>query len=160
MKRLLLILCISVIIAGVIALVFSALQGYGYYHLLDGDADMVSGLHRRMILYMLRDEALEGGHTEFYQLSDGLEIVYDRNTHSFSKFDFHQLPLEDDHMYSVGIQSYHFKNFEAMYSVPIEEIYQNGKPRMVATDSQEILEEYLSEHQNLDRTVSGRLIIH
>jgi len=115
---------------------------------------------RRMILYMLRDEALEGGHTEFYQLSDGLEIVYDRNTHSFSKFDFHQLPLEDDHMYSVGIQSYHFKNFEAMYSVPIEEIYQNGKPRMVATDSQEILEEYLSEHQNLDRTVSGRLIIH
>ncbi len=51
MKRLLLILYISVIIAGVIALAFSALQGYGYYHLLDGDADMVSGLHRRMILF-------------------------------------------------------------------------------------------------------------
>lgn len=114
---------------------------------------------RRMILYMLRDEALEGGHTEFYQLSDGLEVVYERSTHSFSKFDFHQMPVDDDHIYTVGIQSYHYKNFEAMYSVSIEEISQNGKPRMVATNSQEILEEYLSAHQNLDRSVSGRLII-
>ena len=39
------------------------------------------------------------------------------------------------------------------------EISANGKPRMVATNSQEILEEYLSEHQNLDCIVSGRLII-
>jgi len=69
------------------------------------------------------------------------------------------MPIEDDHVYTVGIQSYHFKNFEAMYSVPIEEISQNGKPRMVATNSQEILEEYLSEHQNLDCSVSWRLVI-
>ena len=69
------------------------------------------------------------------------------------------MPIEDDHIYTVGIQSYHFKNFEAMYSVPIEEISGNGKARMVATNSQEILEEYLSEHQNIDRIVSGRLII-
>ena len=114
---------------------------------------------RRMILYVLRDEALDGGHTEFYQLSDGLEVVYDRSSHSFSRFDFCQMPIEDDHVYTVGIQSYHFKNFEAMFSVPIYEISQNGKPRMVATNSQELLEEYLSEHQNLDRSVSGRLII-
>ena len=115
---------------------------------------------RRMILYMLRDEALEGKHTEFYQLSDGLELVYEQKTHSFSKFDFCQMPIEDNHIYTVGIQSYHYKNFEAMFSVPIEEILKNGKPRVVATNSQEILEEYLSEHQNLERSVSGRLIIH
>lgn len=41
----------------------------------------------------------------------------------------------------------------------MEEIVKNGKPRMVATDSQEIIEEYLSEHQNLDRSVSGRIVI-
>ena len=115
---------------------------------------------RQMILYMLRDEALEGKHTEFYQISDGLEVVYDQKTHSFSKFDFCQMPIEDNHIYTVGIQSYHYKNFEAMYSVPMEEILKNGKPRVVATNSQELLEEYLSEHQNLDRSVSGRLIIH
>ena len=49
-KIVLLISGVLIIIAGVIALLFSALQGYGYYHLLDGDADMYSRLHRRMIL--------------------------------------------------------------------------------------------------------------
>ena len=112
-----------------------------------------------MILYMLRDEALDGGHTEFYQLSGGMRVVYDRSTHTFSKFDFRQAPIEDEHIYRVGLQSYHFKNFEAAFSIPMEEIVKNGKPRMVATDSQEIIEDYLSEHQNLDRTVSGRIII-
>ena len=48
-----LILSILIIIVGVIALLFSALQGYGYYHLLDGDADMYKGLHRRMIIFFV-----------------------------------------------------------------------------------------------------------
>ena len=53
MKKLLLILGILIIIIGVIALLFSALQGYGYYHLLDGDADIYIRLHRRMILFFV-----------------------------------------------------------------------------------------------------------
>ena len=114
---------------------------------------------KRMILYMLRDEALEGDHTEFFQFSKGLSVEYDRSTHSFGKFDFGGAPIKDDHVYRIGVQVYHYKNFETTFSVPMEEIAVNGKPRMVATDSQEILEEYLSEHQNLERSVSGRLVI-
>jgi len=53
LKKLLLIIGILIIIAGVIALLFSALQGYGYYHLLDGDPEMYLGLHRRMILFFV-----------------------------------------------------------------------------------------------------------
>ena len=51
MKKLLLVIGIVIIIAGVVALLFSALQGYGYYHLLDVDADMYTRLHRRMLLF-------------------------------------------------------------------------------------------------------------
>lgn len=50
MKRLLLILGIVIIIVGMIALLFSALQRHVYYHLLDGDADMYIRFHRRMII--------------------------------------------------------------------------------------------------------------
>jgi hypothetical protein len=39
------------------------------------------------------------------------------------------------------------------------EISANGKPRMVATNSQKNPEEYLSEHQIPERRVSGRIII-
>jgi hypothetical protein len=53
LKKLLLIIGILIIIIGVISLLFSALQGYGYYHLLDGDTDMYIGLHRRMIIYFV-----------------------------------------------------------------------------------------------------------
>ena len=50
MKKLLLIIGVVIVIAGVIALLFSALQRFGYYHLLDGEADMYIGLHGRMII--------------------------------------------------------------------------------------------------------------
>lgn len=39
------------------------------------------------------------------------------------------------------------------------EISANGKPRMVATNSQKNPEEYLSEHRIPERRVSGRIII-
>ena len=53
MKKLLLIIGVVIVIAGVIALLFSALQRYGYYHLLDGDADMYIRLHWRMIISLV-----------------------------------------------------------------------------------------------------------
>jgi len=59
MKNLLLVLGIIIIIVGVLALLFSALQRYGYYNLLDGEADHYIGLHRRMILFFIIGIVLE-----------------------------------------------------------------------------------------------------
>lgn len=53
MKKLLLIIGVVIIIAGVIALLFSALQLYGYYHLLDGEADMYVAMRWRMIIALV-----------------------------------------------------------------------------------------------------------
>jgi len=114
---------------------------------------------RRMITFMLRDEALDGGHTEFYQFSRGVRVLYDRHNHELRKFNFRDVPIEDNHIYRIGMQHYHLMNLEYFFSVSLNEISQNGKPRMVATSCQEILEEYLSTHQNLDRHISGRLLI-
>ena len=47
------------------------------------------------LLRMLRDEALAGAHTEFYQLSKGLEVEYDQPTHSFLKCNFEGEPIEE-----------------------------------------------------------------
>jgi hypothetical protein len=43
------------------------------------------------------------------------------------------------------------------FSVSQEEILENGMPRKVATSCREVLEEYLSCHQNLDYQISGRM---
>ena len=53
LKNFWLILGALIIILGVAALLFSALQGYGYYHLLDGDADVYIRLRRRMFLFFV-----------------------------------------------------------------------------------------------------------
>ena len=53
MKKLLLIIGVVVILAGVIALLFSALQRHGYYHLLDADADMYIRSRWRMIISLV-----------------------------------------------------------------------------------------------------------
>lgn len=53
MKKLLLIIGVVIIIAGVIALLFSARQLYGCYHLLDGEADMYVAMRWRMIISLV-----------------------------------------------------------------------------------------------------------
>ena len=50
-------------------------------------------------------------------------------------------------------------NVENFFNVPLSEIEKNGKPRMVSTSCREILDEYLSVHNALDREISGRLIV-
>ena len=51
-----------------------------------------------MILYMLRDEAFEGEHTEFYQFSEGLYVEYSRKTKTIDKFTLDGRAIKDDQM--------------------------------------------------------------
>ena len=53
MKKLLLIVGIVIVIAGVIALLYAFLNLYGYHHVLDGEPELYSRLHRRMIIHFI-----------------------------------------------------------------------------------------------------------
>lgn len=53
MKNLLFVAGIVLILVGVFALIFSVLQGYGYYHLLDGEAELYVRLRWRMIIFFI-----------------------------------------------------------------------------------------------------------
>ena len=55
---------------------------------------------KQMITFMLRDEVWEGSHCEFYQLSAGMRVVWDCNTHHFLDFSFRFPPRE--RVYSIG----------------------------------------------------------
>ena len=112
-----------------------------------------------MLLYMLRDEVWQGAHTEFYQFSSGLHAIYEKETHSFSKFTYFGQPVEDDRVFTVGLQEYHYQIFEEAFGMPLSRIKKNGAPRMISTSCQSILEEYLTAHQHLDRKAGSRLRI-
>jgi len=114
---------------------------------------------KRMIKFMVRDEVWEGAHCEFYQLSTGMRVTYDTKTHDFSRFDFNGEPIDDNKIYKVGLQQFHFNNLEDFFAVSLDEIAKNGNPVMISTSCRGIFDEYLSDHQNLDREISGRLVI-
>ena len=50
MKKLLLIVGIISLIACTLSLLFSAINWFGYYHVMDGPADLYIRLHQRMII--------------------------------------------------------------------------------------------------------------
>ena len=112
------------------------------------------------IMRMLRDEALAGAHTEFYQLSRGLEIEYDQKTHSFIKFNFEGEPVADDRVFTVGLQQFHYKNIEDSFDLTLDQVRENHMDRVVASSCIQVIEETLinGTHQNAKGT--GRLVIH
>ena len=118
----------------------------------------VSGAQlKKMILYMLRDEVWSGSHCEFFQFSKGVRVVYNKQSHKLEEFSLNREQIEDSRIYKIGLQYYFYLNMKDFFSVSHEEIEPNGKPRRIATSCREILDEYLSCHQNLDHPLDGRL---
>lgn len=113
---------------------------------------------RRMVKYIFRDEAWNG-HTEFYQYSKGMHIKYKKSTHELLEFTLNGKEIQDDDMIKIAMQYYHYKNFDEFFGVPLEEVSGNMKPRVIANSVNNIVEEYLSTHQNLDPKVEGRIVI-
>lgn len=114
---------------------------------------------KQMIRFMLRDETWAGEHTEFYQFSEGMQVIYNRADHMFKAFSLEGEPVDDERIYKIGLQQFHFKNLEDFFSISLEEVSKNGEPKVVSTSCLEILDEYLSCQQNMDRHISGRLVV-
>ena len=114
-----------------------------------------------MLKFMLRDEAFVGDHTEFYQLSDGLYLEYDKKTRKINKFTYNDREIKNDDVFRLALQKYHYLNIEGGFNITLDELEKNGKFRILSTSCRDVLEEYLSEHQHLDINIkdNSRLVI-
>ena len=114
---------------------------------------------KRMLRYVFRDEMLAGGHTEFYQVSRGLRMVFDRQAGDFSALTLEQRPIQDKRIYTVGLQGYHYENFADCFGFPVEEVFQNGKSRMLTTSLLDVLVERLSAACMMNAQIEGRILL-
>ena len=110
-----------------------------------------------MLAYMLREDTLTGGHTEFYQLSDGLRVTYSRSRGEVVSLTFDGDEVEDREIFTVGLAEYHMRNVAQGLGIPPEELERNGKIRMIAASCRDILDEYLSAHPHLGHPTDGRI---
>jgi len=114
---------------------------------------------KRMLVYMLRDEIWERPDCTIFQLSQGIEIVYDIPSKKLHRMSFRGAELEDDRLYRIGLQKFQYNNFQKYFDVPLQEIEAVYPSKTIAVSSRAIIEEYLSCHQNLDKKTDGRITL-
>lgn len=114
---------------------------------------------QRMYAYMLRDEALTGGHTEFYQFSRGMEVVYNSVQHRFEKFNYSGAAIQPAQMFTVAMQSFHFDNFADCFGFAKEEIRANGREVVLTTSILDVLNEVFTAAHHPTAKVESRLVV-
>lgn len=115
---------------------------------------------KHMIKHMLRDEVFVGEHCEFYQLSSGLVVEYDQKSHSFVRFNFEGEPIDEDRLFTVGLQHFHYLNIKDSFDIALDELKKNHNDRVVSTSCTQVIEEALLAGQHQNAKGEGRLILH
>ncbi|MCL2826969.1 MAG: 5'-nucleotidase C-terminal domain-containing protein, partial [Eggerthellaceae bacterium] len=113
----------------------------------------------RMIRYVFRDEMFESDHTEFYQYSTGMRIVYNREKKDFDAFELAGKPIEKDGLYTIGLQDFHFVNFNQFFGLSVDEVLENGKARVVTTSAHDVMVEHLASSLFVSAEIEGRIVI-
>ena len=114
---------------------------------------------RRMCRFYIGESLRTGGSSEFYDVSKGVKLVYNSSTDELAECSLNGREVQDNDRLKIALQEYHYNNFEKNFSVPLEEVLENGKARMVVTSDFSVYEEFLTTSSNLDASVEGRITI-
>ena len=115
---------------------------------------------RHAIKFMLRDEALSGDHTEYYQFSHGLYAEYSVEDHDLLMLSMNGKPVKDDDVFRVGMQDYHFKNILYFLDLPPEAVEANGRSKVIATKALDVVEEYFLDHPYIIGPEEDRVVVY
>ena len=111
-----------------------------------------------MLMYILRDEALDGK-TEFYQLSHGLRVIYSRSNKRLLNVELNGKEIEPGQIVSVGLQEYDMMNMDKFFGITRAGAEKNGKIKTVATSCFDVLEENLSDMELVSDPSDRRLFV-
>jgi len=113
---------------------------------------------RRMVKHILREEAFLG-HTEFYQFSRGFRIEYDRNKKELVSLSLNGYEIRDYDRFSLGLQEFHLRNIKEFLDVTEEEVSVPNRPKVLSTNSTDVLEEYFSHQELIRSSDEHRLVL-
>ncbi|MCL6088269.1 MAG: bifunctional metallophosphatase/5'-nucleotidase, partial [Actinobacteria bacterium] len=110
---------------------------------------------KKIFSHFMRPEN-RNGEGECYQVNKRIKAVYDDNKKELISLDFDGKPIENDQFYKIAMQGYHFNNSQAYLNISNEELMESGKSKVISTSAQQVLLEYLRNHQNVDGRIEGR----
>jgi len=94
---------------------------------------------------------------EHYQVNHGTKIIYDNNVRKIIAFEINNQAINNEQLYTVGIQTFHLNNTEKFWGIPLNDIIVHGHPIVVCTTLTNVIEEYFMTHTNLRAKTEGRL---
>lgn len=112
---------------------------------------------RDIFCHIMRIENRDG-EGECYQVSSGVEAIYDDNKKILTSLKINGDNVEDDQKYSVVFQGYHVNNALQYLSVGVDELSKVNGLKVVSTSIQDVVEEYLRNNQNISEKIENRLV--
>jgi 5'-nucleotidase len=95
---------------------------------------------------------------ECYQVNQKVKAIYDDSSEELVSLKINDIQVSDLEPYTICLQGYHVSNSGEYLNISNEELLQSGSSRVISTSAQEVLEEYLRNHQNITRRIEGRLV--
>jgi 5'-nucleotidase / UDP-sugar diphosphatase len=112
---------------------------------------------KALFAYIMRPEN-RNSEGECYQINQGVAAVYSDVQRTLLSLKIKDQPVDDNAYYSVCLPGFHFNNAAKYLGITQEEFLASGKTKVITTSAQQVLEEYLRNHQNLKKAVEGRLV--
>ncbi|MBU0597910.1 bifunctional metallophosphatase/5'-nucleotidase [Patescibacteria group bacterium] len=112
---------------------------------------------KKIFSHIMRPENRDG-EGECYQVSAGVQVVYNDAKHQLESLTVKGKPVDDTKEYSLCLQGYHASSSADYLNISEQELRASGIAKVVSTSAQGVLEEYLSNHQNIAKKVEGRLV--
>jgi 5'-nucleotidase/UDP-sugar diphosphatase len=116
----------------------------------------VNGKQLKKIFSFIMRKDNRNGEGECYQVNSKVKSIYDDATGQLVNLRIGGEEVDDNNKFTICLQSYHANNADKYLSVSKEEL-SAIKVKVVSTASQEVLEEWLRNNQNIGRNVEGRL---
>ena len=112
---------------------------------------------KKIFSHIMRIENRDG-EGECYQVNSRVRAIYNEKEKKLETLLVDTKPVSDDKIYTVGLQNFHLGNSLSYLSISSDELKASGKSKVISTSAQEVLEEYLRNHQNISRKIEGRLV--
>ena len=118
----------------------------------------ITGAQLRNIFSHIMRAENRNGEGECYQVNSKVKAVYDDKTYALSSLKIDGVDVDSKKLYTIAMMGYHLTNSKAYMNISNEELLESGKSKVVSTSAQEVLEEWLRNHQNETRKIEGRLV--
>jgi len=111
---------------------------------------------KKIFNHIMRPENRQG-EGECYQVNTKVRAKYDNKTKMLVSLLIDGQPIQDKKLYRICLQNFHLNNCQEYLNISPEELNRSGKQKVITTSAQQVLEEWLKNHQNEKRILEKRL---